>query len=348
APSRRTSTPRTRACASTVAHRSAVWPMRSAETLSGTSPTCCRTWRSVARLTSGTFHLGCSAASNGTSSWWWAVTDATKSLAHPSGLSMRTWVAGPRSTATSASASAPTTTSVTTAGPARQSTCATAVPRGAAARSIPAVITGSACHRGRLARAPSTPEIERCDRDRTVRRPVPGHGAEPSGPPLRTGCSPAGLGRALAQVGDREARTALLGGLVRDDARQREAGRRPGVDRRLGARRHRAHEVVGEEVVRALVAVVGAVELLRQPAAVVDLRQPGAEALHEGGVDVAEALGHLAGMGVEEVADVERVALGVVLALGLDAQRRAVAGLLHDRLGAVEPEPRLVALPVAD
>src|SRR5690606_4065079 len=212
----------------------------------------------------------------------------------------------------------------------------------------PAVITGSACHRGRLAHA-----VEHA-RDRTVR---PGPEAAASGPgsrsrsrlaPLRTGGSPGGLGWALAQVGDREARAALLGGLVRDDARQREAGRRPGVDRRLGARRHRAHEVVGEEVVRALVAVVGAVELLRQPAAVVDLRQPGAEALHEGGVDVAEALGHLAGMGVEEVADVERVALGVVLALGLDAQRRAVAGLLHDRLGAVEPEPRLVALPVAD
>src|SRR5690606_29959223 len=106
----------------------------------------------------------------------WAVTNATKSLGHPSGLSMPTLVAGPRSTATSASSSAPTTTSVTTAGPAPVD-----VRDGRAARRGREVAPGGD-HRVSLPPRQARSRAEHA-RDRTVR---PGPDGAASGPGSRS------------------------------------------------------------------------------------------------------------------------------------------------------------------
>ena len=96
----------------------------------------------------------------------------------------------------------------------------------------------------------------------------------------------------------------------------------------------------------ALVPVMGSLELLRQPRAVLHRRGARGEALHECRVDVPETLRDLAAAGEEELADVTGLTLGVVLALGLDAEGRAMAALLEDLLRTVKPESGLVTLKV--
>src|SRR5438132_8846374 len=101
--------------------------------------------------------------------------------------------------------------------------------------------TGRSCTEGRVVvRSPG--EFSGCSRLADHRRPGP--------LPVLTSR------RRVAVVGDFQLYAALEGGLVGVDAGEGVAGRDPGVDGRKGLVGDRADEVVGQEVVRALVAVV--------------------------------------------------------------------------------------------
>jgi hypothetical protein len=96
------------------------------------------------------------------------------------------------------------------------------------------------------------------------------------------------LGRGLAEIGDRQPDAALEGGLVGDDPGQGVTGSDPGIDRGERARGDGRHEVVGQEVVTALMAVGGVGELLRQPGAVVDGGRSGREGVAQSWGDVGQ------------------------------------------------------------
>src|ERR1700704_6086081 len=93
-------------------------------------------------------------------------------------------------------------------------------------------------------------------------------------------------GGGVAVVGDLQLYAALESRLVGDDAGQGVARGDPGVDRWDGLIRDGADEVVSEEVVRALVTVVQAGELLRQSTLVVDRSEAGQEGVTQCRVDI--------------------------------------------------------------
>src|SRR5699024_9033460 len=81
---------------------------------------------------------------------------------------------------------------------------------------------------------------------------------------------------------------ALVHRLVGDDAGQRVPGGLPGVDHRLVAVHHGTREVVDQEVVRALVPVGHALELLGQARLVVRGGGTGHEGIAQGRGDVRQ------------------------------------------------------------